>query len=337
MKFKKSIFGFGLSIVVLHVIGICLLVPAIPHHPTLLGLGVLAYTFGLRHAFDADHIAAIDNTVRKLRQEDKNPVGVGFFFSLGHSTIVIIMAVVTAFAVHWAQKSIPQLQNIGGILGTIISAIFLFLIGIINLFVLMNIFKVFKEMRTTSLNEEQFEEVLVSRGFISRFIGPLFKLVNKSWHIYPIGVLFGFSFDTASEVALLAISAGAAKNSIPFMGVLALPLLFSAGMSLMDTADGVFMTTAYNWAFATPIRKVYYNLTVTGLSVAAALVIGMIEVLQVLAPEMGLNQGFWAWVQNLDFGTIGCVLVGMFVVTWAVSYTIWKFYRIEQRWSSTNY
>ncbi|GMA64344.1 HoxN/HupN/NixA family nickel/cobalt transporter [Alicyclobacillus fastidiosus] len=336
MNFKKSILEFGLSIVVLHVVAIGLLVTAIPHHPTLLGLGVLAYTFGLRHAFDADHIAAIDNTVRKLRQEEKNPIGVGFYFSLGHSTIVIIMAIVTAFAVHWAQKSIPALQNIGGILGTSISAVFLFLIGIINLFVLMNIYKVFKEMRTTSLNEAEFEEVLLSRGFISRMIGPLFKLVNKSWHIYPIGVLFGFSFDTASEVALLAISAGAAKNAIPFTGVLALPLLFSAGMSLMDTADGLFMTTAYHWAFATPIRKVYYNLTVTGLSVVAALVIGMIEVLQVLAPEMGLNQGFWAWVQNLDFGTIGCMLVGMFVVTWTVSYGIWKFYRIEQRWSATN-
>ena len=252
VKIRRSIFGYSVGVVALHVFGIALLVSAILHHPTLLGLGFLAYTFGLRHAFDADHIAAIDNTVRKLRQEDKDPVGVGFFFSLGHSTIVIIMAVVTAFAVQWAQRSIPELQNIGGIVGTLVSAVFLFAIGFINLFVLMNLYQVFKKMRTDSLNEDQFEELLNSRGFLARMIGPVFKFVNKSWHIYPIGVLFGFSFDTASEVALLAISAGAAKNAIPFTGILALPILFSAGMSLMDTADGVFMTTAYNWAFATP-------------------------------------------------------------------------------------
>ena len=173
-------FGYGVCVVALHALGIALLVSAIPHHPTLLGLGFLAYTFGLRHAFDADHIAAIDNTVRKLRQEDKDPVGVGFFFSLGHSTIVIVMAVVTAFAVQWAQRSIPELQNIGGIVGTLVSAVFLFAIGFINLFVLMNLYQVFKKMRTDSLNEDQFEELLNSRGFLARMIGPLFKLVNKS-------------------------------------------------------------------------------------------------------------------------------------------------------------
>lgn len=336
MKIKRSFVGYSIGVVALHVLGICLLLSSVSNHPTLLGLGFLAYTFGLRHAFDADHIAAIDNTVRKLRQEAKNPVGVGFFFSLGHSTIVILMALITTLAVQWAQKSIPQLQTLGGIVGTLVSAVFLFTIGFINLFVLMNIYQVFKKMRTVSLNQEQFEELLNSRGFLSRMIGPLFKLINKSWHIYPVGILFGFSFDTASEVALLAISAGAAKSAIPFSGVLALPIMFSAGMALMDTTDGMFMTTAYNWAFATPIRKVYYNLTITGLSVVAALIIGLIEVIQVLTPALGLNQGVWAWLQNLDFNMMGYILVGLFVATWAISYFIWKFLHIERRWAASN-
>ncbi|MFB5189318.1 HoxN/HupN/NixA family nickel/cobalt transporter [Alicyclobacillus fastidiosus] len=336
MTTKRSIFAYGGCVVALHALGVGLLVGALPGHPALLGLGFLAYTFGLRHAFDADHIAAIDNTVRKLRQEDKNTVGVGFFFSLGHSTIVILMALITAFAAQWAQRSIPELQRLGGIVGTLVSALFLLAIGCINLFVLINLCRVFKSMRNRSFNEDQFEQLLQSRGLISRWIGPLFKLVTRSGHIYPIGVLFGFSFDTASEVALLAISAGAAKNAMPFTGILALPILFSAGMCLMDTADGVFMTTAYDWAFSTPIRKVYYNLTVTGVSVVAALLIGLIEAIQVLTPELGLNSGWWHWIQNLDFGNMGYVLVALFLVAWGLSYGVWKFYRIEQRWSSSN-
>lgn len=334
-KFNKSSWlGYGFSIVILHIIGIACLVFSSVASPTLLGLGFLAYTLGLRHAFDADHIAAIDNTVRKLIQQERNPMGVGFYFSLGHSTVVLLMAIATAFAAEWAEKSIPQLQDIGGILGTSISGIFLILIGILNLIVLMDIYKVFKQMRQTSYDETKMEELLQNRGFMVRFLNPLFKFVSKSWHVYPIGFLFGLGFDTASEVALLAISAGAAKSGISLTGIIALPLLFAAGMSLLDTADGVFMTTAYNWAFSTPLRKVYYNLTITGLSVVAALFIGLIEVAQVITPELGLTDGFWQWLQDLDFGVLGYMLVGLFVLTWLISYGIWKFGKVEERMSS---
>jgi nickel/cobalt transporter (NiCoT) family protein len=336
LKIKRSLFGYGLAIVILHVLGICLLVSSVSRHPTLLGLGFLAYTFGLRHAFDADHIAAIDNTVRKLRQENKASDGVGFYFSLGHSTVVFIMAVITALAVQWAQRTMPVFENVGGIIGTVVSATFLLIIGIVNLVVLISLYQVFKNMRHNSFHEQQFEDLLHSRGFIFRFIAPLFKIVKKAWHLYPIGFLFGLGFDTASEVALLAISAGATQNAAPFTGITALPILFAAGMSLMDTADGVFMTTAYNWAFATPIRKVYYNLTVTGLSVFAALFIGLIEAVQVLAPAIGLKQGFWFWLAHLNLGVLGVVLVCLFIFAWLVSYGVWKRFRVEQQWSSSN-
>lgn len=328
---KKSVWSYGFGVVALHAFGIICLFVSVSYHPTLLGLSFLAYTFGLRHAFDADHIAAIDNTVRKLKAEEKNTIGVGFFFSLGHSTVVFILAVVTAFAAQWAQESIPVLQHIGGIVGTIVSATFLFVIGIVNLIVVINLFKAFEKMRYSSFTEQQFEQLLDSRGFIFRFLSPLFEVVNQSWQVYPIGVLFGLGFDTASEVALLAISAGAVRNAIPFTGIIALPILFAAGMSLMDTADGIFMTTAYNWAFATPIRKLYYNITVTGLSVLAALFIGLIEAVQVVIPIFGLPHGFGAWLENINFGTIGLLLVCFFIVAWMVSFGMWKLLRIEQR------
>lgn len=336
LKINRSLFGYGLGIIILHVVGICLMGPSVLHHPTILGLGFLAYTFGLRHAFDVDHIAAIDNTVRKLRQENKTSNGVGFYFSLGHSTVVFIMAVITVLAVQWAQRTMPVFENVGGIIGTMVSAAFLLIIGIVNLVVLISLYRVFKNMRHNSFHEQQFEDLLHSRGFIYHFIAPLFKIVKKDWHIYPIGFLFGLGFDTASEVALLAISAGATKNAIPFTGIIALPILFASGMSLMDTVDAVFMTTAYNWAFATPLRKVYYNLTVTGLSVFAALFIGLIEVAQVLMPAIGLRQGLWSWLEHLNFGVIGVILVCLFFVSWLVSYGIWRLLRVEQRWSSSD-
>ncbi|WAH35603.1 HoxN/HupN/NixA family nickel/cobalt transporter [Alicyclobacillus dauci] len=327
--------GYGAVVVILHVVGICFLAAAVPNHPTLLGLALLAYTFGLRHAFDADHIAAIDNTVRKLRQQKRSSMGVGFYFSLGHSTVVCVMSVVTAFAVQWAQRHIPELQAVGGMVGTLVSSSFLILIGLVNCLILINLYRMLGGMKEEWFNEEQLERLLQSRGLINRLIGPLFKFVNRSFHIYPIGFLFGLGFDTASEVALLAISAGAAKNSLPATGILSLPILFAAGMSLMDTADGIFMTTAYNWAFATPIRKIYYNLTVTGLSVVSALLIGVVEALQVLTPHFGLDQGLFAWLDNLNLGNVGFVIVCLFALSWGVSFGIWKFFRIEQRWSSS--
>lgn len=326
--------GYAIGVVVLHVIAITLWLISIHNHPVLLGFGFLAYTLGLRHAFDVDHIAAIDNTVRKLVQQEKNPTGVGFFFSLGHSSVVCCLTIVTAFAAIWAETNIPQLKNIGGLIGTSVSGVFLVLIGVLNLFIFFNIYQVFLKMRKKEFDESKLEELLHSRGLMTRFLHPLFKFVSKSWHVYPIGFLFGLGFDTASEIALLAISAGAAKSAIPITGILALPLLFASGMSLLDTADGIFMTTAYRWAFRTPLRKVYYNMTVTGLSIVAALIIGLIELAQVLTSKLGLNKGFWGWVQELDFGSLGYILVAIFVLSWTISFGIWKALKIEERWST---
>jgi len=326
--------GYAWGVVSLHVVGIALLLVSLPANPTLLGLGVLAYTLGLRHAFDADHIAAIDNTVRKLVQQRKNPTGVGFYFSLGHSTVVCIMALITALAAKWAERNIPQFKEIGGLIGASVSGVFLVLIGILNVFIFVGIYRVFRQMRNKRQDDDQLEDLLLNRGLLSRFFKPLFAFVGKSWHVYPIGFLFGLGFDTASEIALLAISAGASNNAIPLTGIMSLPILFASGMSLLDTADGVFMTTAYRWAFRTPLRKVYYNLSVTGLSIVAALIIGMIELIQVITPKLGLTEGFWGWVQELDFGYLGFIMVGTFVMAWLISYGIWKTMRIEERWQA---
>ncbi|UOF92616.1 HoxN/HupN/NixA family nickel/cobalt transporter [Fodinisporobacter ferrooxydans] len=328
---KQSWLGYGVVVLLLHVVGILLLVTS-RNHSALINLAFLAYTLGLRHAFDADHIAAIDNTVRKLIQQNKNPNGVGFYFSLGHSTVVTIMTFATIFAVQWAEKEIPYFQHIGGIIGTSVSGLFLLLIGIMNLFILINIAKSFFNMRRGMYNADKVEELLLSRGSIFRLIHPLLRYISKSWHVYPIGFLFGLGFDTASEVALLAISTGAAKSAIPISGVLALPILFAAGMSLLDTVDGIFMTNAYRWAFSTPLRKIYYNLTVTALAVMAALCIGLFELLQVAIPQLGLREGIWGWIANLDLGSVGYILFGLFVFCWGLSYCIWKVFRIEQRW-----
>ncbi|TCP31581.1 high-affinity nickel-transport protein [Scopulibacillus darangshiensis] len=331
---KHTWVRYGAIVVVLHVIGILFLFIGAKDHPILLGMGFVAYTLGLRHAFDADHIAAIDNTVRKLLQQGKDPVGVGFYFSLGHSSVVFLMAVILGISVHWAKKELPQMQEVGGIIGITVSGCFLLIIGLMNLVILIGLFKIFMNMRKDSYDKDEVEKLLVSRGFMVRFAGPLFKFINKSWHVYPLGFLFGLGFDTASEVALLALSAGAAKSTIPFLGILALPILFAAGMSAMDTADGVFMKSAYNWAFSTPLRKMYYNLTVTVVSVAAALLIGMIELAQVLSAKLHLQGGLWLWVQQLDFGWLGYALVSLFILSWLISYAIWKLFRIEERWGS---
>lgn len=324
---------FGL-IGIMHLIGWgSLILILAPRYPELLGLGVLAYTFGLRHAFDADHIAAIDNTVRKLLQEGKKQVGVGFFFSLGHSTVVTLAALLLAIATRTMQAHFPVLQEIGGVIGTTVSGSFLYLIGILNLIVLIDILRIFLRMRTGRYDEERLEQQLASRGFMNRFVGRFFRLIKSSWQMYPLGILFGLGFDTASQVGLLAISAGAGSREIPVLGIMVLPLLFASGMSLMDTADGAFMAMAYGWAFSNPIRKIYYNITVTGLSVAVALFIGTVELLQVATPSFGLKGGVWTFVQELDFGSLGYIVVGMFVAAWAISYLVWRIGRIEEVWS----
>ena len=324
--------GYGGTILGLHLVGILALLPAARLHPALLGMGFLAYTLGLRHAFDADHIAAIDNTIRKLMRQAHTPLGVGFYFSLGHSTVVLLMVLATALVARWTQQALPHLQALGGVIGTTVSGGVLLLIGLLNLGIWLDIYLSFQRMRQGVYDAEALDRLLLARGLLARVASPLFRLIGRSWHVYPLGVLFGLGFDTASEVALLALSAGAAASALPLWEILALPLLFAAGMSLMDTADGVFMTTAYRWAFATPLRKLYYNLTVTGLSVAAALLIGLIELTQVLAQALGLTTGFWSRLQALDFGWIGYLLVGLFVFTWSLSYGAWRLLRIEERW-----
>jgi high-affinity nickel-transport protein len=323
--------GYSGTVFGLHLLGLLALLQAARAHPALLGMGFLAYTFGLRHAFDADHIAAIDNTVRKLVRQGEAPLGVGFYFSLGHSTVVLAMAVVTALIARWAQLTLPHLQVVGGLIGTTVSGAFLLAIGLINLFICIDIYLIFRRMRRGDYDPQALDQLLLSPGLVVRIASPLFRVINRSWQAYPLGLLFGLGFDTASEVALLALSAGAAAGAVPAAGILALPVLFAAGMSLMDTADGVFMTTAYRWAFATPLRKVYYNLTVTGLSVVAALLIGLIELIQVLTQTLGLTSGLWGRLQTLDFGWIGYVLVTLFVLTWSFSYGAWRLLRLEDR------
>jgi high-affinity nickel-transport protein len=330
---KKSWVLYSLIVLTLHIVGLSCLLNGAKQHPLIIGMAFLSYTFGLRHAFDADHIAAIDNTVRKLIQQKKNPIGVGFFFSLGHSSVVFLMATLLTVSVQWAQRELQHWQELGSIIGTMVSGSFLLFIGALNAFILIDLQKVFFKMRMGRYNEEEVEDLLLNRGFLVRFAGPLFRLINKSWHAYPLGFLFGLGFDTASEIALLAISAGAAKEALPLSGILSLPILFAAGMSLMDTADGIFMTNAYKWAFSTPLRKVYYNLTITALSVTAALLIGIIELAQVFSEKLRLTSGIWGWLQSLNISSIGYLLVVLFIFSWGISYIIWKVFKIEEKWS----
>jgi high-affinity nickel-transport protein len=327
--------GFGGAVVALHLAGWGLFLVYARHNPALAGLGSLAYTFGLRHAFDADHIAAIDNTTRKFLQDGKRSMGVGFFFSLGHSTIVFSLAAGLAVAARTVNSKLPTFQDYGGYIGASVSGSFLLLIGLLNLVVLLDILGVFRQMKRGAYDEQKLEHALQSQGLMSRFfLKRVGDRIDASWKMYPLGVLFGLGFDTATEIGLLAIAAGVATHQAPFLAVISLPIIFAAGMSLMDTADGAFMSQAYGWAFSNPIRKVYYNITVTSLSVAVALIIGTIELLQVTAARFALDGGFWAFLDDLDFGKIGYVVVGMFVATWAFSLIVWKARRIEARWGS---
>jgi nickel/cobalt transporter (NiCoT) family protein len=327
--------GFGGGVLMLHLAGWGLFIYYSRTSPALAGLGVLAYTFGLRHAFDADHIAAIDNTTRKLLQEKQRPLGVGFFFSLGHSSIVFTLAVGLAVAARTVDSAIPSFQDYGGYIGAGVSGTFLWLIGVLNLVVLIDIVRIFFGLKNGRYNEEELEQRLLDRGLMNRFfLGRLARRITKSWQMFPLGMLFGLGFDTASEVALLAIAAGVATHGVPFLAVISLPLLFAAGMSLMDTADGAFMSQAYGWAFSNPVRKIYYNITVTSMSVAVALVVGTVELLQVASAKLSLDSGFWSWLNNLDFGTLGYGIVALFVLTWALSFAVWKVRRIEERWSA---
>jgi len=327
--------GFAAAVVLLHVLGFGLFLYYLPRNPALTGLATLAYTFGLRHAFDADHIAAIDNTTRKLLQDGRRPLGTGFFFSLGHSTIVFSLTAGLAVAAATVHSRIPTFQAYGSTIGASVSGTFLLLIGALNLLVLLDVVGVFRRMKRGYYDEQDLERALVNQGFLSRFLlRRVGSRIDASWKMYPLGILFGLGFDTATEIGLLALAAGVATHHVPFLAVISLPLIFAAGMSLMDTADGAFMSHAYGWAFSSPVRKIYYNISVTSLSVAVAWLIGAIELLQVLAAKLSLHGPFWTLLQGLDLGRLGYVVVALFAATWLCSVTVWKTRRIEQRWSS---
>jgi high-affinity nickel-transport protein len=322
-----GLYGF---IALLHVVGWGLFVGVASRYPAFAGAGVLAYTFGLRHAFDADHISAIDDTTRFMLQKGKRPLGVGFFFSLGHSSIVLALCLGLAVAAQAIESHIADFQRVGGTIGASVSGVFLWLIGILNLIVLLEIIK----LKTGSYHREHLEELLLQRGFVNRLLGGRAqRFINHSWQLYPLGLLFGLGFDTASEIGLLALTGGVATQKVSFLAVLSLPILFAAGMSLMDTTDGALMSKAYGWAFSSPLRKIWYNITTTSLSVAVALIIGSIEIVQVLSGKLGWQGPFFTFLnQRLDFGVLGYIIVGMFLGAWLVSVVLWKIRRVEDRY-----
>jgi high-affinity nickel-transport protein len=355
---KRSLAAMASFVVLLHAVGFFVLLALVApqnyqlggDHPVFtVGVGILAYTFGLRHAFDVDHIAAVDNATRKLIGDNaakeaegagpqRKPLSVGFWFSLGHSTIVFVLAFLLSVGVKSlvgpVENDDSRLHTITGVIGPSVSGIFLWVLGLLNLAALIGILKVFREMRKGHYDEAELDKKLDSRGFMNRFLGGLTKSVRKPWHIYPVGVLFGLGFDTATEVGLLVLAGGAAAFNLPFYSILVLPILFAAGMCLMDTVDGVFMNAAYGWAFARPVRKVFYNLTITSISVLVALVIGTIELVGVLADRLSIDHGVLGAIANINLDYAGYAIVGLFVVCWVVAISVWRFGRIEERWSA---
>ncbi|MGH9088475.1 MAG: HoxN/HupN/NixA family nickel/cobalt transporter [Acidimicrobiales bacterium] len=332
-------------VVVLFVLGFGLLLLAAGHRTHVggkaaigIGTGVLALTLGMRHAFDADHISAIDNTTRKLMAEGKRPLGVGFYFSLGHSSIVFVMAILLSIGVKTFDQQLRSggstLHHVTTVLGTSVSGAFLYLIAAMNAVVLWSVIQVFLDMRRGRYDEAELERQLGHRGLMNRFFGRLTRRIDRSWKMYPVGALFGLGFDTVTEVALLVLSGTAVASGLPVWAVLSLPLLFAAGMSLFDTLDGCFMNFAYGWAFSRPVRKVYYNLVVTGLSVAVAFVVGTVELLALLGTELRLHGSAWALLAGIDLNRAGFFIVGLFVVTWVVALAVWRFGHIEERWAT---
>jgi high-affinity nickel-transport protein len=293
----------------------------------------------MRHAFDADHLAAIDNTTRKLMTDGRRPVSVGFWFSLGHSSVVFGLCVLLTLGIRSLSGQVrddnSSLHNVTGVIGPTVSGTFLSVIAVINLVVLLGILKIFREMRSGSYDEDALEQQLNSRGFLNRILGRFTRAITKPWQMYPLGFLFGLGFDTATEVDLLAMAGSAATVALPWYAVVCLPIIFAAGMSLWDTIDGTFMNFAYGWAFSNPVRKIYYNITLTGLSVAFAFVIGGTELLQVAVQQLDLSGGLWDWLANLDLNTAGFVMTGVIVVIWAGALAFWRFGRVEERWSAS--
>ena len=300
---------------------------AFRHYPVLLGTALLAYGFGLRHAVDADHIAAIDNVTRKLMQEGKRPVTVGFFFSLGHSTIVVLASVAIAATATAFKSQFAAFQSIGGVIGTLVSALFLLAIAAMNVVILISVHQTFRRVKAGApYVDEDLNMLLAGRGLLARLFRPMFRMIGRSWHMYPLGFLFGLGFDTATEVGLLGISATQASQGMSIWSILVFPALFTAGMSLVDTTDSILMLGAYGWAFVKPIRKLYYNMTITFVSVVIALLIGGIEALGLAVDQLSLKGPFWEGIGALNdnFGTIGFLIIGVFIVSWIVSAVIYR-------------
>ncbi len=336
-------FGF---ILFLHVAGVLLMWQATSGRyelsdGTLFGWGtaVLAYTLGMRHAFDADHISAIDNTTRKLMSEGQRPLAVGFFFSLGHSSVVAALAILLNFGIKALGSQLKDedstLHHYTSLIGLTVSGTFLMLIAILNLIILISIVGVFLQMRKGTYNEEELEKHLNSRGLLMRFFGPIARRIDKSWKMYPLGILFGLGFDTATEIGLLVLAGSSVIAGLPWWAVLSLPFFFAAGMSLLDTIDGSFMNFAYGWAFSKPVRKVYYNIIITGLSVAVALFVGGLEICQVIAQQLNLTGGFWDYALEFNLNSAGYFIVGAFVVVWSVALLLWKYGKVEERWHNS--
>jgi len=337
--------GMGAVVLVLNVLGWGIFAFAIsPHHFHFKGLGLglgvafTAWTLGTRHAFDADHISAIDNTTRKLMADGGRPLGTGFFFALGHSSIIMVAGAGLAIAAKVVFGAVvdpgSSYETLGGVIGTSLAASFLYLIAALNLVVLAGILKVFGGMRRGDYNEEELERQLQARGLMYRFFGRFMKSITKTWHMYFVGIVFGIGFDTATEVLLLAATAAAATQGLPWYAVLSLPLLFTGGMTLFDTLDGCFMNFAYGWAFARPVRKVYYNLVITGLSIGVAFVVGTIEVFGLLSTELHIHGGFWDFMANFNINKAGFAIAAMFVVVWAVAIAYWRFANVEKKWTT---
>jgi nickel/cobalt transporter (NiCoT) family protein len=341
----RTVLGMSATILALHLIGFGLLFLLLaPNEYSLgasgaftVGVGFTAYTLGMRHAFDADHIAAIDNTTRKLMNEGRRPLSVGFFFSLGHSTIVFALAFCFALGIRALSGPLERegstLHEVAGWVGASVSGTFLYVIAALNVVILVGILRVLRAMKRGECDEARLEEELEDRGLMNRFYRRFTRTVTRPAQMYPIGVLFGLGFDTATEVALLFLAAGAAGAGLPFYAILCLPILFAAGMSLLDTIDGSFMNFAYGWAFSKPVRKIFYNLTVTALSVFVALAIGSIEIFSLLAEKLDLHGGVWDWLGAIDLNTVGFLIFGLFLATWALALAIWHLGHIEERWS----
>jgi high-affinity nickel-transport protein len=343
---RRSIGGMAGFVLLLHVLGWGVLIFAVAPHDYRLGstgvlgvgVGLTAYMLGVRHAFDADHIASIDNTTRKLVGEGRSSVSAGFWFSLGHSSVVffaslLLVAGVRSVAGVVQDENSPVAQTLG-LVGTLVAGTFLVLIGLMNLSAAVGIARVFRRMRTGRFDEAELERHLHSRGFLTRILGRVTRRVSRPWHLYPVGLLMGLGFDTATQVALLVLAAGSAAFVLPWYAILVLPVLFAAGMSLFDTADGILMSRAYGWAFLKPIRKVFYNLAVTLLSVTVALVIGLLVLVGLIVERLDVESGPLVWVASLDLGYVGFAVVGLFVLAWALALAVWRYGRIEERWGA---